>query len=471
MNDAYLPLETKELPEAPHWSKALGVGIIAMGLAIGTGELILWPHLVTKHGLGILWTALLGITFQYFINQEVARLALARGESFFTTSSRLFKWLAPFWLVAAMALYIWPGWASALGTIATEIFGIGDYKIWAWICLGIILVLTLTGKSAYQVLERFLRIIVPTFFILLVISSILTLSYKDLIAAGNGLLNFGGLPLDIDPNVLLGAIVFAGAGGLLNLCLSLWYRDKQAGMGFHAGRIVNAITGKNESVSASGFEFVINDLHLARWRRWMRFVRVDQGIIFWLLGLITLVLLSLNAYAVLSPLGVVPEGLQVASLQAKIFEAHWGFLGKEVFLIMAFLMLFSVMWTIIDAVTRIVGDTLFVNSQSGPFKKYLTPLKDFSASRLYYTLIIAIVIISAILVPLKQPLFLITLSAVLGGFAMAIYTPLIFYLSNRSLPKPIRPGIITNTFLILASVFYITFTLFIIWSNFLSKLF
>jgi Mn2+/Fe2+ NRAMP family transporter len=203
VNDAYLPLESKELPEAPHWSKALGVGIVAMGLAIGTGELILWPHLVTKHGLGILWTALLGITFQYFINQEVARLALARGESFFTTSSRLFKWLAPFWLVAAMVLYIWPGWASALGTIAAEIFGVGDYKIWAWICLGIILILTLTGKSAYQVLEKFLRIIVPTFFILLVISSILTLSFSDLIAAGSGLLNFGGLPLDIDPNVLL----------------------------------------------------------------------------------------------------------------------------------------------------------------------------------------------------------------------------------------------------------------------------
>lgn len=470
MSDSYLPLETKELPAAPHWSKALGVGIVAMGLAIGTGELILWPHLITKHGLGILWTALLGITFQYFINQEVARLALARGESFFTTSSRLFKWFAPFWLVAAIILYIWPGWASALGTIASEILGFGDYKIWAWLCLGIILVLTLTGKSAYQVLEKFLRLIVPSFFILLVISSVLTLSVSDLIAAGRGLTNIGGLPLDIDPNVLLGAIVFAGAGGLLNLCLSLWYRDKQAGMGFHAGRITNVITGKTESVSPSGYEFELSSLHLTRWRQWMRFVRVDQGVIFWLLGLITLVLLSVNAYAVLSPLRVVPEGLQVASLQAKIFETHWGFWGKEIFLVMAFLMLFSVMWTIIDAVTRIVGDTLFVNSQSGPFKKYLSPLKNLSAGKLYYTLIIAIVIISGLLIPLKQPLFLITTSAVLGGFAMAVYTPLILYLSNRTLPKPLRPGIITNTFLILASIFYISFATFLIWTNFIKGL-
>lgn len=471
MSDTYLPLEKKELPDAPHWSKALGVGIVAMGLAIGTGELILWPHLVTKHGLGILWTALLGITFQYFINQEVARLSLARGESFFTTTSRLFKWFAPFWLIAAVLLYIWPGWASALGTIAAEIFGFGDYKIWAWVCLGIILILTLTGKSAYQVLEKFLRITVPSFFILLVISSALTLSLSDLVAAGKGLVNFGGIPLDVNPNVLLGAIVFAGAGGLLNLCLSLWYRDKQAGMGFHAGRITNAITGKSESISASGFEFPITELHLSRWRRWMHFVRIDQGVIFWFLGLITLVLLSLNAYAVLSPTGAVPEGLQVASLQAKIFETHWGFWGREIFLVMAFLMLFSVMWTIIDAVTRIVGDSLYVNSQSGPFKSYLSPIKNLSASKLYYFLIVGIVIISGLLIPLKQPLFLITLSAVLGGFAMAIYTPLILYLSNRILPKPIRPGIVTNIFLILASIFYISFAVFLLWTNFLSKLF
>ncbi len=470
MKDSYLPLETKELPKAPHWSKAIGVGIVAMGLAIGTGELILWPHLVTKYGLGILWTALLGITFQYFINQEVARLALARGESFFTTSSRLFKWFAPFLLLSAVVLYIWPGWASALGTISSEIFGFGDYKIWAWICLSLVLLLTLTGKSAYQVLEKFLRVIVPSFFVLLVISSILTLSVKDLVQGAKGLTNFGSLPRNIDPNILLGAIVFAGAGGLLNLCLSLWYRDKQAGMGFHAGRITNVITGKSESVSAGGFEFILNDLHLARWRQWMNYIRVDQGVIFWFLGLITLVLLSLNAHAVLAPTGAVPEGLQVASLQAKIFETHWGLIGREIFLVMAFLMLFSVMWTIIDAVTRIIGDTLFVNSQSGPFKKYLSPIKNLSASKLYYSVVIGIVVTSGLLIPLKQPLFLITLSAVLGGFAMALYTPLILYLSNTALPKPLRPGIITNFFLLFASVFYIGFALFLLWVNLLSPL-
>src|SRR3990167_10318163 len=123
--DTYSELEIQTLHKAPHWSKALGVGVVVMGLAIGTGELILWPHLVTKHGLSLLWLALLGISAQYFINQEVGRHVLATGEGFFTTSARVIKWSAAFWLISAVLLYVWPGWASAIGTTLKELFGFG----------------------------------------------------------------------------------------------------------------------------------------------------------------------------------------------------------------------------------------------------------------------------------------------------------------------------------------------------------
>src|SRR3989344_6750056 len=105
----YPELEKRDLPAPPSWTKALGVGVVVMGLAMGTGELILWPHLVTSHGLGILWFALVGIVSQYFINQEVARYTLATGESFFTASARITQWLVPFWFGSALLLYVWPG--------------------------------------------------------------------------------------------------------------------------------------------------------------------------------------------------------------------------------------------------------------------------------------------------------------------------------------------------------------------------
>ena len=207
----YPPLKVRDLPQPLPWQKALGVGVVMMGLAIGTGELILWPHLVVKHGLNLLWFALAGITCQFFINQEVARHAIATGESFFTTSARWFKWTAPFWFISAILLYIWPCWASAIGTTLKELFGFGDYLHWAWATLGLVLILTWSGKVAYKMLETTLKVVVPTFFILLLVVSFFNLSGADLAAAWQSFSNVEVLLDGVDLNVLLGAIVF-GAG-------------------------------------------------------------------------------------------------------------------------------------------------------------------------------------------------------------------------------------------------------------------
>lgn len=457
MNADYGERELRELPNPPHWTKALGVGVVVMGLAIGTGELILWPNLVTRFGLGVLLAAFLGLTFQFFINKEVARHALATGESFFTSSSRIFSWFAPLWLFSAVLMYVWPGWAGAMGTTLKEIFGFGSYLGWAWFSLGLVLFLTFTGKTAYGVLEKSLKIIVPIFFILLLINSFLNLNLNDFRQAFVEMSNFKGLPQGLSMSVLLGAIVFAGAGGLLNLCVSLWYRDKQVGMGKYVGRIINPITGREEAVSFAGYKFDTHAENLARWKKWMRFVVIDQGVIFWFLGIITLFLVSLNAYVVLKPLGVVPEGLQVAVVQANIFGKNWGSFGYNAFLVMTFLMLFSVMWTVIDAFTRIVTDILYVNSHVGPFKERLKGIQGVSVHALYYILIFSIVGVSALLLPYKQPLTLLNLSAVLGGITMAIYIPILIYLNNVKLDKHLRPGFFTNIVMAGAAVFYIYF--------------
>jgi len=465
--DQYPALEKRELPEPPHWRKALGVGIVVMGLAIGTGELILWPHLVTKHGLSLLWLALLGIGFQYFINREVARHEVATGEGFFTTSARIIKWSSFFWLFSAIILYIWPGWASAIGTILEALFGFGTYLFWSWVTLGLVLVLTFSGKIAYTMLERSLKILVPTFFVLLLIISAMNLSLADLVAAVRGVLSFGSMPSGVDINVLLGAIVFAGAGGMLNLAVSLWYRDKQVGMGKYVGRITNPITGKSEAASATGYAFdTANPENMRRWRGWMKYVTVDQGVIFLFLGFITLFLLSANAYAVLTPKGLVPEGLQVAVVQAEIFGNLWGPVGVKVFLAMAFLMIFSVMWTVIDALTRMVSDIIYTNAHAGPFQKIFGVFKKFSLSQLYYALIVFVVAAGAALVLLEQPLTLLVISGVLSGLTMAIYTPLLIYMNNARLPKPLRPSAATNMVMVCISLFYIYFAYRIIESKF-----
>ena len=50
-------------------------------------------------------------------------------------------------------------------------------------------------------------------------------------------------------------------------------------------------------------------------------------------------------------------------------------------------------------------------------------------------------------------------AAYLGGFAMAIYVPLLLYLNKRYLPKSVRPGISATTMMIIASLVYIGFAI------------
>jgi len=74
------------------------------------------------------------------------------------------------------------------------------------------------------------------------------------------------------------------------------------------------------------------------------------------------------------------------------------------------------------------------------------------------------VTISAILLPLKEPFIFIIITSVLGGFVMAIYVPILIYLNNFKLPKPLRPGFITNFFMVSASLFYLYFAVIILFS-------
>jgi tetrahydromethanopterin S-methyltransferase subunit F len=152
-------------------------------------------------------------------------------------------------------------------------------------------------------------------------------------------------------------------------------------------------------------------------------------------------------------------------VQAHIFGDYFGIWGFKLFLFMAFLMLFAVMWTVIDAFTRIVSDIIYTHSHIGPYQKLFSWAKKTSLHQLYYGLITGLVFVGSFLLPLKEPLTLLVISSVLGGLAMAVYMPLIFYLNNFKLPKSLRPGTLTNLFLIFAFVFYSYFAIKIIYTN------
>src|SRR3970040_2098394 len=119
------PLSKKELPPAWPLRKLIGPSFIILGVGLGSGELILWPYLTSNFGLGLIWAAILGITFQFFINMEIERYTLVTGESIFVGLTRKFGKFTPIWfLVTTLIPWMWPGIIAASAKVLSHAFGI-----------------------------------------------------------------------------------------------------------------------------------------------------------------------------------------------------------------------------------------------------------------------------------------------------------------------------------------------------------
>ena len=86
------PLQQAELPERKKpILKMMGPGLVMAGLAIGSGELIMWPWITSVVGAQLLWAAAIGIFLQLWVNIEIGRWAIVTGESPFTGMARVIK--------------------------------------------------------------------------------------------------------------------------------------------------------------------------------------------------------------------------------------------------------------------------------------------------------------------------------------------------------------------------------------------
>ena len=148
-----LKSQSQPMPPAPPLRKLLGPSFILLGLGLGSGEIILWPYLSANWGLGIAWGAFLGIFFQFFINMEIERYSLARGESVFIGLARRWKWV-PFWLMfSTIVSFGWPGIIASSATLFAYVFG-GDPTVIGIIFLMLIGIILSTGKYIYTTVDR-----------------------------------------------------------------------------------------------------------------------------------------------------------------------------------------------------------------------------------------------------------------------------------------------------------------------------
>lgn len=445
-------LEIKELPKSPPFRKLIGPSFILLGLGLGSGELILWPYLTANYGLGIIWGALLGITFQFFMNMEIERYALVNGESIFVGFARKWKVLPYWFIISTFIPWVWPGIIATSAKFLGSLFGVENTEYLATALLLTIGLILSFGNIIYKTVEKLQKVLiaigVPGIFLLAIILA----NKADWTTLAQGIVGLSPsyflLPVGIPLASFLAALAYAGAGGNLNLAQSFYVKEKKYGMGKYAGAITGLLRESKSSLSLTGATFTQTPLNLAEFKKWWRNINLEHFLVFWFLGSLSIILLGLLSYSTNFGNGGSVGGinfifLEAAEIGARIFPAVGVF-----FLLISGLMLFGTQLTVLDATSRILSENLILS--------FLDKFDGFRISRIYYSFLwlqIAVGIF-IFLFGFGEPLQLLILGAVLNAVAMFIHSGLTLWLNLSALPEKLRPNIFRVVAMILAFLFY-----------------
>lgn len=441
-----------QLPEPITLKQSIGPSFILLGLALGSGELIMWPYLVSQYGLGIIWGGLIGITFQYFLNTEIMRYTLAWGESVFVGWRKMSRAI-PYWFVFSTVIpWALPGFVLTSASMLNHVFPQLDIKYTAITLVLLTGLIISSGKTLYKTMEQvqktLLLIGVPFVSILTIYmargsdwSSLL----QGLVGVGDG---YTFLPKGIAIGAFLGAFAYSGGGGNLNLSQSYYIKEKGMGMGKYGSGIKALLQSKTEQ-RLDGNIFTLSATNLSRWNRWWRLVCTEHLLVFWGIGLFTILMLSTLSMATAH--GVSSSGgLGFFFKEAEMIGlATTPFIGS-LFVIVGSLMLFTTQLGILESASRVISENILLIR----FK----PNEYVSASKMFYYVLWSELLFSIIflLLGISEPRSILTLGAILNAAAMMIAFILILVL-NRRLPTFIRPSAARQSILVIAALFFLYF--------------
>ncbi len=437
----------KPFPKLKFSLKNIGASIVSLGLGLGSGEYILWPFLVVLHGFDILWGALLGITIQLFLIIELQRYTSVRGEDFVSGIYRLNKKLPILLIFFAVIGFGWPGFATSSTKLLSDVVTISPnlYSILPYFILVCCAALLVFGKDVYKKVEFVQTSIVFVSFIFIIYLFIRLFDLQIVSEMLQGVLGLGnnsfGILSSEDLTIFIGAVAYAGTGGVLILSQSFYTIDEKHGMTRYVPKIKDEEHLAHYNVAPDESEGSIKNFKSLR-----RFQIFENTTFFWLLGILTICMLGYISHVLLKDTVDIPKDLSFLKFQAEVLGMQFGSFFSIFFILIGFFALISVQLGIYDITARIFVYTLI---------KYHSHLK----TAFLYNIGVSIQLfigIFILLIGFKEPLWLITTGAVINAFTMAFIAISIVAMNRRLLKGEYRSNMFVNTVLICSSIFYIT---------------
>ena len=329
------------------------------------------------------------------------------------------------------------------------------------VCVGILLF----GKRIERTLEILNWVLVAVIIGWFLILAVIFVSADTWVAAGAGLVgydpvaeSFRFIPEGVDW-LLIGAFAaYSGAGGVINLTLSNWARDKGYGMGERAGYIPAAVGGEHTRIAPTGYTFDPTPEAMERWKGWWRIVRADQWVVYFVGAMLGMVLPAV-LYVTFIEGGTDIRGLSVAAALADAMATREGAIFGGAIALMGVWVLFKTQLDIIEGMTRSITDILWTGSRR------VRTVRGGDIRFVYYTVLGVLAVWGIIALRLAQPIQLLQLGANMAGIVFVVSSLHLLYINTRLLPPEIRPPLWRRAALVAMSLFYGAFVALWLWGG------
>ncbi|MGH9373801.1 MAG: Nramp family divalent metal transporter, partial [Vicinamibacterales bacterium] len=395
---------------------------------------------------------------------EAIRYTLYTGEPIYGGFMRLKpgpKFWAGFYSLLGFFQLGWPALAGSaaatlLGAWMGRMPGSPDQVIQGWVASGLIVCVVLIlsfGGTVERMLEWFAWTMLAVVFLFLIVVNVAFVPFAHWWQTFTGFFTFSGLPQPIDWGLIGALAATAGSGGIGNLTVTNWMRDKGFGMGSKVGAIPSAVGGHAIQLSHVGTIFPASGANLTRWREWMRYVHADQ---IWVWGLFCFLgmFLNVNLATAIVPHGTDLQGLAAGAYQAEYLSKIWpGFWFLTLF--NGFWILFKTQLGNTDILVRTITDAVWMSS--GRARSHRLGIRA-----VYYGILIAFSIWGVFVIRSASPFQLFKILANMAGIVLMIAGIQIFLVNRRFLPRALRPPRWREAGLLLCSAFYAFFAYFVI---------
>ncbi|MGH9962696.1 MAG: Nramp family divalent metal transporter, partial [Pyrinomonadaceae bacterium] len=247
---------------------------------------------------------------------------------------------------------------------------------------------------------------------------------------------------------LIGAFAaYAGGGGVANLTLTNWARDKGYGMSSAVGYIPAAVGGRKVALAHYGSTFQPTGSALERWQGWWRIVRVDQWAVYFVGAILGMTLPAL-LYVTFVPHGSDIRGLGIAAALAQAVAQQQGAIFGGIIAVLGVWILFKTQLDILEGMTRAITDILWTGSRR------IRAWRGGDVRVVYYSVLLMVSLWGIVALRLTQPIVLLALSANMAGIVFIISSIHLLYVNTRLLPVQLRPPMWRRVALVAQALFY-----------------